>query len=115
MPEFALDLPGLHLEIGNRGLEARIPVHQPLVAIEQLLVVEIDEHLEDGLREALVHGEALIGPVARSAEAAELTGDRAAAFFLPFPDAGDELVAAEIGTLAAGGVELALDHHLGRD
>ena len=115
MPEFALDLLRLDLKVGNGGLEAWIPIHQPFVAIEQLLVVEIDEHLEHGHREALVHGEAFVGPVARRAEAAELAGDRAAALFLPFPDLVDEGLAREIGALLPSRIELALDHHLGRD
>ena len=106
---------GLDLEVGDGGLEARVPIDQALVAIEQALAVEIDEHLEDGAAEALVHGEALVRPVARGAEPAELAGDRAAALGLPFPDLGDELLAAEIGALLLPLVELALDHHLGGD
>ena len=46
VPELALDLPGLDLEVGDGGAELRVPVDQPLVAIEQTLAVELDEHLE---------------------------------------------------------------------
>src|SRR3546814_12699639 len=50
------------LEIADRGAEAGIPVHKALVAIEQPFLVKIDEYLEHGLREALVHREAFVGP-----------------------------------------------------
>ena len=71
-----LDL--LHLEIGDRGEQLRVPVDQPLVLVDQALVVERDEHLEHRARQPLVHGEALARPVARGAEPLELAGDGAA-------------------------------------
>ena len=115
VPEAALDVPGLDFEVADRGAQARIPVHQALVAIEQALPVQLDEHLENGLGKALVHGEALVGPVHRAAEAAELLGNLAAALLLPLPDLGDELLAREVGALLLPEVHLALDDHLGRD
>ena len=33
-PELALDVAGLDLEVADRGLELRVPVHQPLVAVD---------------------------------------------------------------------------------
>ena len=45
-PELALDLARLDLEVADRGLELGVPVHQPLVAVEQPALVELDEHLE---------------------------------------------------------------------
>src|SRR3546814_1770229 len=57
VPEAALYLARLDLEIADRGAEAGIPVHKALVAIEQPFLVRIDEYLEHGLREALVHRE----------------------------------------------------------
>ena len=41
VPELALDLDLLHLEVGDRGLEARIPVHEALVAVDQPVAVEL--------------------------------------------------------------------------
>ena len=114
-PELARDLAGLDLEVRNRGLEMRVPIDQALVAVEQFALVELDEHLGDGARKALVHGEALVGPVARRAQAAQLLRDLAAALRLPLPHLGDEIVAAEIGALLLAVIEVALDHHLGRD
>src|SRR3546814_5858837 len=76
----------LHRQVRNRGAELRVPVDEALVAIEQALVVKLDEHLDDGGGKALVHREALVRPVARRAQAAELPGDLAARLRLPFPD-----------------------------
>jgi hypothetical protein len=50
----ARDLDVLDLEVGDRGLEMRVPVHQPLAAIDQALVVHVDEDLDDGVVEIAV-------------------------------------------------------------
>ena len=96
----ALDLDLLHFEIGDRGQQLRVPVDQPLVLVDQALAIELDEHLEDGARQALVHGEALARPVAGGAEPLELVDDGAAALGLPRPDPLEEFLAAH---LAAAG------------
>ena len=85
VPEAALLLLHLDFEVGERALELRVPVDEPLVAVDQALVVELDEHLEDGPGQALVHGEALARPVAGGAEALQLVDDGAAALGLPGP------------------------------
>ena len=82
------------LEIGDRGLELRVPVDQPLVLVDEPLAIELDEHLGDRARQALVEGEALAAPVAGGAEALELLNDRAARFRLPRPDPLEERLAA---------------------
>ena len=116
MGEAARHFAGFHLQVGNRGLQLRVPVHQPLVAIQQALPIQLDEHLEDGLVEALVHGEAFVLPVARRAQPAQLAGDGAAALFLPGPHFLHERLAAHggaAGLLRLG--KLALHHHLRGD
>src|SRR3546814_20423412 len=75
MPEMPLHFLRLHLQVRNRGAELRVPVDEALVAIEQALVVKLDEHLDDGGGKALVHREALVRPVARRAQAAELRSE----------------------------------------
>ncbi len=116
VPVVAVDLALLDLQIGDGGLELRIPVHQPLVAIDQLLLVQGDEHLADRCGQTLIQGEALATPVAGSAQAAQLVDDRAAGLGLPLPDLGHEGVTAHVpaADVALGG-KLALDHHLGGD
>ncbi len=115
MPEAALDLARLDLEVADRGAEARIPVHQPLVAVEQAFFVQVDEHLQHGLGKALVHREALVRPVHRATEPAELLRDLAAALLFPFPHLRDEFLAGEVGALLLALGHLPLDHHLRRD
>src|SRR3546814_13185043 len=104
MPEAALNLVRFDLEVADRGLELRVPVHEALVAIDQSLLVQIDEHLDHRAGEVRVHGELFARPVHRAAETAELAGDLAATFTLPFPDLVDELFAGEVGAfLKIGG------------
>ena len=52
--------------------------------------MELDEDLDDGPRQPLIHGEALARPVAGGAEPPQLAGDLAAGMVLPLPDAADE-------------------------
>ena len=116
IPQAALDLDLLHLEIGNRGQQFRIPVHQPLVLVDQPFAVQFDEHLDDGARQALVHGEAFARPVAGRAEPLQLVDDDAAALGLPLPDPLEELGAAHLAAARLLPLhQLPLDHHLGRD
>ena len=116
VPHLALDLARLDLEVGDGGLELRVPVHQALVAIDQPVLMQLHEHLADRRRKALVEGEPLARPVAGGAEAAKLAGDRATGLRLPVPDALEEGLASHVAAaLIAGGGELALHHHLGGD
>ena len=78
VPEMALGLDLLHFQIGDRGLQLRIPVDQPLVLVDQPIAVEVDEDLDHRLGQALVHGEAFAAPVAGGAEALQLVEDHAA-------------------------------------
>src|SRR6185312_804410 len=105
----------LDFEVADRRLELGIPVHQPFVAVDEAALVELDEDVGDRALVALVHREALVRPVAARAETAELARDRAARLRLPFPHMVEERLAADLGALDALAVEVALDHHLGRD
>ena len=115
VPEAPRDRLLLDLEIADRGLQFRVPVHQPLVAVDEAIVVEVDEDLQHGLGEVRVHRKLLARPVHRTAEAAQLVGDLPAAFRFPFPDLLDEFLARVIGALVLALLHLALDHHLRRD
>ena len=115
VPEMALDLLRVDLEVGDRGLQPAVPVDQALVLVDQAVAVELDEHLAHRGGEALVHGEALARPVGRGAQPMQLPADQAARLLLPRPDPLDELVASEIAAREALLRQLALDHHLRRD
>ena len=116
IPQAALDLDLLHLEIGNRGEQFRVPVHQPLVLVDQPLAVQFDEHLHDRARQALVHRETFARPVAGGAEPLQLVDDDAAALGLPLPDPLEKFGAAHVAAARLLPLhQLPLDHHLGRD
>ena len=95
----------------------RVPVHQPLAAIDQTLVVELYERSQNRVVEfLLVHREAVARQVERIPQPPRLLEDRPARLLLPLPDLGDEGLAAH---LAPAGVsrlrKLALDDHLRGD
>src|SRR5690606_40954223 len=93
VPEMAVDLALVDLEIGHRRLQPAVPVDQALVLVDQAVAVQLDEHLAHRRGQALVHGEALARPVGRGAEAVQLPVDLAAGALLPGPDPLDELLA----------------------
>ncbi|MDT4832057.1 hypothetical protein FQZ97_655940 [compost metagenome] len=121
VPEEAVFLFALHFQIGHGRHQHRVPVHQTLAAVDQALLVQLHEGVGDDLAELLVHGEVLAAPVHRVAHAAHLRGDGVAAFFLPFPDLGDEVLArlggrgAHVVAADALGLQLALHHDLRGD
>ena len=114
VPHIAVDLAIFDFEVTDRGAELRVPVDQPLVAVEQPLVIQVDEHLGHRRRKTGVHGEALVRPVAACAQPPELAGNCAAAGRLPVPHRLHERLAPQLlprRRLRAFG-ELAFDHHL---
>ncbi len=121
VPHVAVDFAVLHFEVRNRRLEMGVPVHQPLVAVDQTLFVQRDEGFGNGLDHLVLivirvaHGEAFAGPVAGRAKTPELLPDRAAGFLLPVPDPLDERIATHIAAVLAGLGKLTFDDHLRRD
>ena len=110
----AFDL--LHLQVGDRRVELRVPIDEALVLIDEPRAIELDEDLHHGARQALVEREALPRPVAGGAEALQLLDDRAAQFRLPGPDALQKFLAAQVAAARLLPLhELALDDHLRRD
>src|SRR5205823_13924453 len=85
-----------------------------VAAVDEAFLVERDEDLAHGARQARVEREALARPVARDAEAAELMHDGAAGGFPPLPDPAFELRASQ-RPARLGPAELPLAHHLGGD
>ncbi len=116
VPELTLLVAILDLEIGDGGVQRRVPVDQALAAIHQILFIQADEDLLHRLVEALIHGEALAAPVEACAHSTELAGDMAAGLMLPFPHLVDEGLAPQVvARLAFLGGDLALHQHLGGD
>ena len=96
----------LDFQIRNRGLEMRVPVDQTLAAIDQALVVHLDEDLDHGVMEVAFvtrrrvrrtgHGEGVARPIAGRAKTLELFDDRVAVLVFPLPDLRQEVIAAHI-------------------
>ncbi len=112
VPHEAVMLMAFNLQIAHRALEHRVPVHQPLAAVDQPLLVKLDEGLHHGLGQLLVHGEVLVRPAHRVAHAAHLAGDGVARLLLPFPHFFDELAAPQVVAALARGLQLPLHHDL---
>jgi len=115
LPEPALLLLAVDLEIRHRGAELRVPVDEPLAAVDEPVLEQAHERLDDRARETLVHRESLARPVAGRAQTPHLARDRAAGLLLPGPDALDERVAAHVVARRALGLQLLLDDDLRRD
>ena len=72
--------------LGREGGEGfRIPVHHAQAAIDETLVIEVDEDLDDALRALHVHGEGGTVPVAAGTQTAQLLENDAAVLVSPFP------------------------------
>ena len=59
MPKRSVFFSAQHLEIRYGGLQHRIPVHQSLAAIDETFFVQAHEYFGYGLRETLIHREAI--------------------------------------------------------
>ena len=115
VPQAPVFLVGNHFQVRHRGFQHRIPVDQPLAAVNQPLVVQADKRLAHRARHVVVHREAFAAPVERRAEAAQLLRDHAARLFLPLPHLFNKGVAPEREARLAAGLQLPLDDHLRRD
>ena len=115
MPQKAVDFLGHHFQVAHRGQQLGIPVDQALAAVDEALLVKLDEGLDHAARHALVHGEVFARPVGRGAQAPHLAGDGVARLLFPLPDLLHELFAAQVVARDLLRVELALDHDLRGD
>ena len=115
VPEVAVLLLRLHLEVRDRGTQHRVPVHEPPPAVDEPLVVEPHEGLQHRFGEPFVQGEPLGVPVDGGAEPPELAPDGSARLPGPVPHPLDERLPAEAPPVASLALDLALHHDLGRD
>ena len=116
MPKVAIGLALLDFEVGNRRQQARVPINEAFVFVNQPLLIQCHENLEHGFGQAFIHSEALTAPIATCAEAAQLAGNGRAAFFFPLPNALKKFLAAHFAAafIALLG-QLPLNHHLRRN
>jgi hypothetical protein len=101
----------LDLEVRERRLVDRIPVDQPLPAVDEALLPQADEVLGHRALQVVVHREPLARPVARHAQPPELVADGASGDSLSSPHLLEELLAAEGAVVHALLLELARTTH----
>jgi hypothetical protein len=115
VPEVAVHLLHLHLQIAHRRAGGGAPVHQVFAPVDQPLLVQAVEGLNHRGAAAGIKGEALPLPVHRIAQAAQLAHDRAAAACLPGPGLLQEGLAAQVFLALALRLELLLEDRLHGD
>ena len=96
MPEVRVLFLVLNLCVRNRSIAVRTPVYHSVAPVNQILIVQADKHLANGLAAALVKGESLSVPVARRAHFFELFDNSAAVLFFPFPRSFEKFISAQI-------------------
>src|ERR1022692_457878 len=85
-----------HFLVGQRGLCRGAPVHHAFAAIDQALLIKLDENFLHAARIFRIHREPFARPITRAPEFLELLDDDAAMLFFPRPDALEEFFAAKI-------------------
>src|SRR5438445_7032678 len=95
-PEAALDGFVINLVVSDGGLELRIPIDQPLAAIDQAVAEHLKECCAHRSGTDRIEREARALPITATAKLAELAEDAGLVLVLPLPDALDEFFAAEI-------------------
>jgi hypothetical protein len=85
VPQVAVEVLVLHLDVGKRGRAPRAPVDDALAPVDESLVVPVDEDLAHRRLVRRVHREPLVGVVARAAHRLELADDGRAVLTAPLP------------------------------
>ncbi len=115
VPDTAVHFLLLRLLVGQRGQAARAPVDDVVAAVDQALLVQLNEHLAHRAREVLVQREVGAGPVGRASDRLELVEDARARLPDVGPHALHEGLASDVEAGEAFLGEQALHHVLGGD
>ena len=115
VPELALFLLVLDLDVGERGEHLRVPGDDAVAAVDLAVAVQVGEGLAHRFARRAVEGEDEPIPVAGSAHPPRLRFDPRAVAPDPGPDALDEFLAAEVVAGEPFLGDLLLDDGLGGD
>ena len=115
VPEEGAHVLVVDLEVAEGALAAGAPVDQAVAAVDQALVVQVDEDRAHRQRRAGVHREALARPVGGDAEALVLREDARAVAVDELPRALQERLAADVAAVEPLGRQLALDQRVDGD
>ena len=104
------------LVVADGRLQHRVPVDQPLAAVDQAVAEEAEKRVPDRPRTDRVERETPAPPIAATAHLLELAEDAGFVVVLPLPNPGHQAVAAErVAAEFFLGQQPALDHRLGGD
>lgn len=115
VPELAVPVLVLHLDVGEGRVAPAAPVDEALAAVDESSLIELDEGGGHGLGAGLVHGEAGPPPVQGAAELAHLHEDRVAGFLPPRPHPRQEVLPPQVVAGLAFFLQELLDDVLGGD
>ena len=97
MPKRSCFLGVLHLRVRKRRLTAGTPIDNSVPAINQALIVKVDERLPHRAGALFVHRERLSRPIAGRAHSALLERDAPAVLLRPLPRALQKALSAHVG------------------
>ena len=109
VPQMPLPIFVQHLQVAQHGQAHRAPVHHPLRAIDQPLLIQLHEHHAHHARKLRRKRKFLPRPVAAFPDLLHLPRDLSAALFLPFPYAPDKFFAAQLPVIDS--LRRQLPHH----
>ena len=105
----------LHLQIAQHRLARRVPVHEPVILVDETLFPQPHKDLAHSLRQPLVHREPLTRPVQAGTEPTQLHRDPVPILLLPKPRVLEEGLTTHLSTVQAPLLQVTLHHHLRRD
>jgi len=112
MPVMTIDLFLFHFKVRNCCQQFWVPVDQPLIAIDQAILMHIDKDFTDSSRQTIIHGKAFARPIWRRAQRLQLAADRAARLIFPFPDFFNEFFTAQVTAINTISRQHPFHHHL---
>ena len=113
VPEVALLIIMFNLKIRKGGMATRTPVDQPVITVDQAVLIKPHERLTNRPRKAGVHSKTLTLPVTGSAKTLQLIDDLPARFLTPLPNPLDKLITPQIVTILTFAGQLFFHHILG--
>ncbi len=105
----------LNFDVAQRGAGLRIPVDDALALVNQPVVVQVDKHFANGLRQSFIHCEALARVVKRQAKLGPLFANGGGVFLLPLPRPVQKFLAADVVAGNSLVFEAGVDFGLRRD
>jgi len=98
VPHMPCDFFHLNFVVGQGGQRHRVPIHQPLAAIDEPVFKEFEEGMPHGCGAHWVHGEPRPCPIATGTKFTKLTEDDCLILVFPLLGQRDKLVAGHVRT-----------------